>query len=141
MTEFVLDPRLAADTLSVCDLTLCRVLLMNDARWPWLILVPRRPGLREILDLGTADAAMLMEEIRMAGRAIQDEVRPNKLNVGALGNIVAQLHVHVIGRNPGDDAWPGPVWGIGKAQAYPTPERHCERWKVALNRAALSKEG
>lgn len=116
---FVLDPRLDADTLPVGDLALSRVLLMNDARFPWLILVPRRADVSELTDLSSADAAALMEEIRLATRVMLEMARPDKVNVGALGNMVAQLHIHVIGRFRSDPAWPGPVWGHGARISYP----------------------
>ena len=115
---FALHPRLEADTVFIADWPLCRVLLMNDARYPWLILVPRRDGVTEMTDLAVEDRDVLMRE--MSGRA--DIVRrlPGvaKLNIGALGNLVPQLHVHVIGRHPGDPAWPGPVWGHSPAIPY-----------------------
>ena len=114
---FALDPRLVADTLPAGHLPLCEVRLMNDARFPWLILVPRRAGLREIHDLSPADRALLMEEATAAS-AVLAAHGAFKVNVGALGNIVAQLHVHVVGRQNGDAAWPGPVWGSGTRQPY-----------------------
>jgi diadenosine tetraphosphate (Ap4A) HIT family hydrolase len=119
MSDFALDALLAADTMPVGDLALCAVLLMDDARFPWLILVPRRPGISELTDLSEADAAVLMQEIRMAARVVTDLAKPDKLNVGALGNIVQQLHVHVVGRFRSDPAWPGPVWGHGSRTPYP----------------------
>jgi diadenosine tetraphosphate (Ap4A) HIT family hydrolase len=119
MPDFVLDARLAADTLPVGDLALCTVLLMNDARFPWLILAPRRAEVSELTDLSEADAAVLMQEIRLAARVLTELARPDKLNVGALGNLVAQLHVHVVGRFCSDPAWPGPVWGHGARTPYP----------------------
>ena len=115
---FRLDPRLAADTVFVADWELCRVLLMDDARFPWLVLVPRRPGLVEIDDLDDDGFAGLMQEIRRAMQVLRGAVQCDKLNVGALGNIVAQLHVHVVVRRTGDAAWPGPAWGHGPAQRY-----------------------
>lgn len=115
----MLDPRLDADTLPVGDLALSRVLLMNDARFPWLILVPRRAEVSELTDLSGEDAAVLMEEIRLATRVMLEMAKPDKVNVGALGNMVAQLHVHVIGRFRSDPAWPGPVWGHGSRTPYP----------------------
>lgn len=118
-SPFALDPRLAADTVPVGDLGLCSVLLMDDSRFPWLILVPRRDGASELTDLSEADAAMLMGEIRIATRVMLDLARPDKVNVGALGNMVPQLHVHVVGRFVSDPAWPGPVWGAGARQPYP----------------------
>ncbi len=115
---FELDPRLAADAEDVGMLTLCRVLLMRDARYPWLILVPAKPGLVEISDLGPEDRTVLMDEITAAGTALSGLYAPEKINTGALGNIVRQLHVHIVARNTGDPAWPGPVWGHGTAQPY-----------------------
>ena len=120
--SFVLDPRLEADTLAVADWPLCRVRLMNDARYPWLILVPRRAGLVEILDLDPAARALLMDEIVRASEALRILPGVSKINVGALGNIVQQLHIHVIGRRAGDPAWPGPVWGHSPARAYGAEE-------------------
>ena len=118
MTAFALHPRLAADTLPVGDLPLCRLLLMADARFPWLVLVPRRPDLREVTDLPAAERAVLMEEIALASEVLARETGAEKLNTGALGNIVSQLHVHVVARFAGDPAWPGPVWGSGPALPY-----------------------
>ncbi|WP_457104878.1 HIT domain-containing protein [Methylobacterium sp. P5_C11] len=125
MTEsaFTLDPRLAADTVEVGDLSLCRVLLMDDARFPWLILVPRRPDVSEVTDLTETDAATLWQEIRLATGVMQTLSRPDKVNVGALGNVVAQLHVHVVGRFRSDPAWPSPVWGFETRTPYPTHAR------------------
>ncbi|WP_342109057.1 HIT family protein [Methylobacterium sp. SI9] len=125
MTEsaFTLDSRLAADTVEVGDLALCRVLLMDDARFPWLILVPRRPGLSEITDLSEPDASALWQELRIATGVMQALAKPDKVNVGALGNIVTQLHVHVVGRFRSDPAWPGPVWGFGTRSPYPLHAR------------------
>jgi len=116
--SFVLDPRLQASTLAVGDLGLSRLLLMNDARFPWLILVPRRAGLVEIVDLEARDRALLMEEIALVAHWLRQRAGVDKINVGALGNIVAQLHVHVVARRMGDAAWPGPVWGAGTARPY-----------------------
>ena len=115
---FELDARLAADTALVADLSLCRVGLMNDATFPWLILVPRRAGVTEIVDLAPADAALLMDEIRLASRVLRGLTGCDKLNVAALGNMVPQLHVHVIARFRADPAWPGPVWGKVPARGY-----------------------
>lgn len=120
---FALDHRLAADTTPVIDLALSRVLLMEDQRFPWLLLVPRRPDLREIVDLDEADAATLLAEIRLASAALIDLLAPHKLNVAALGNQVAQLHVHVVARATDDAAWPRPVWGVGKPVPYETATR------------------
>jgi diadenosine tetraphosphate (Ap4A) HIT family hydrolase len=115
---FALDDRLGRDALLIGDLTLCRVLLMNDARWPWLILVPRREGLVELTDLDPPDQTQLMDEAGRAARFLKSQARTDKINVGALGNIVRQLHLHVVARVIGDAAWPGPVWGSGTATRY-----------------------
>ena len=118
-SDFSLHPQLAADTIAVGDLGLSSVLLMNDARFPWFILVPRRPGAYELTDLSGEDAAALMSEIRITTRVMLAWARPDKVNVGALGNMVPQLHVHVVGRFRSDPAWPGPVWGHGSRSPYP----------------------
>ena len=121
--EFSLDARLAADTVAVGDLPLSTVLLMDDARFPWLILVPRRGALSELTDLSPEDADVLMGEIRIATGVMLRLSKPDKVNVAALGNVVAQLHVHVVGRFRSDPAWPGPVWGHGTATRYPAHAR------------------
>ena len=118
MAEFSLDPRLAADSLPVAALALSDVRLMRDANYPWLILVPRRAALMEIIDLDASARAQLMQEIAIASEALRSAVACDKLNVAALGNIVAQLHVHVIARRRNDVAWPKPVWGVAPAKAY-----------------------
>ncbi|MEP6939729.1 MAG: HIT domain-containing protein [Rudaea sp.] len=115
---FVLDGSLRTDTLGVGDLPLSRVLLMNDARFPWLILVPREPGMRDLIDLPRMRQHELLDEIERAARALRELYAPFKLNVAALGNVVAQLHVHVIARRVDDAAWPKPVWGVGAAVPY-----------------------
>jgi len=115
---FSLDARLAADTHAVAELPLSRLLLMDDARYGWLILVPRRAGLRELSDLPRADQHRLLEEIELARSALGALGAYDKLNLGALGNIVEQLHVHVIARRRDDAAWPGPVWGHGTRVAH-----------------------
>lgn len=122
MSDFLLHPQLLADTHPVCELDLCTVRLMDDARFPWLILVPRQPFLHDLVDVETDDQAILLDEINRAGRALQRLYRCEKLNVAALGNVVPQLHVHVIARHSDDAAWPRPVWGVGSAHPYP-PER------------------
>jgi diadenosine tetraphosphate (Ap4A) HIT family hydrolase len=115
---FELHERLAADTVEVTRLELCRLLLMGDARWPWLILVPQRAGMTGIHQLAPADRALLIEEVAAASAVLEALCRPDRINVGALGNLVPQLHVHVIARHAGDPAWPGPVWGAGAPRAY-----------------------
>jgi len=119
---FALHPALERDTVPVARLALCRVLLMRDRRFPWLILVPERDGVREIAELAPADRGLLIEEISLASDALKRLVRPDKLNVGALGNLVPQLHVHVVARFTSDAAWPGPVWGSGAAEPYEQEE-------------------
>ena len=117
-TPFVLDPRLAGDTHVVADLELSRLLLFDDLRFPWLILVPRRAGLRELIDLERDAQLRLLDEIDRASRVLHAFAKPDKLNVAALGNVVAQLHVHVIARYVGDAAWPRPVWNVGERTPY-----------------------
>jgi diadenosine tetraphosphate (Ap4A) HIT family hydrolase len=118
MDIFRLDARLEADTTLIADWGFSRVLLMNDARYPWLILVPRRAGLSEIFDLKHAERMVLIEEINRASEKLKAFTGAKKINVAALGNMVPQLHVHVIARKHGDPAWPSPVWGVGEAVAY-----------------------
>jgi diadenosine tetraphosphate (Ap4A) HIT family hydrolase len=115
---FALDPRLANDTIPLGNLALCQVLLMNEQRYPWLILVPQRQNLSDLADLTEADSSTLMMEIRTASSALRAAVNPLKFNVAAIGNRVRQLHIHIIARNEGDAAWPGVVWDKGDAQHY-----------------------
>jgi len=123
MTSFSLDPRIEADTVPVVDLGLSTVRLMNDSNYPWLVLVPRRPGLVELLDLSPVERAVLIEEVAAAGEALRNSAPCHKLNVAALGNMVPQLHVHVIARLRTDAAWPGPVWGVVPAAPWPEGAR------------------
>ena len=118
MTAFALDPRLEADTLEIAAFPLAAVRLMNDRRFPWVILVPARAGAIEIVDLAPADRATLIEEIARVSAVMRELFRPAKLNVAALGNVVPQLHVHVVARFVSDAAWPGPVWGKVPARPY-----------------------
>lgn len=118
-TSYSLDSRLKADTLPIGDLSLSSVFLLNDARFPWFVLVPRVAAASELTDLTDEQAAELMREIRIAIGVMATLAKPDKINVGALGNIVPQLHVHVIGRFRSDPAWPGPVWGHGTRSPYP----------------------
>ncbi|MDB5483709.1 MAG: putative Diadenosine tetraphosphate (Ap4A) hydrolase [Caulobacteraceae bacterium] len=135
--DYALAPALAAGSAPVAGLPLCDVRLQLDARFPWLILIPRVAGARELEDLTPADRARLMDEIVLVGqavRAIGEALgRPvAKLNVGALGNITPQLHVHVVGRRPDDAAWPGPVWGAAGAVDYEPSAR-----RIAIAAARL----
>nr|WP_163501719.1 HIT family protein [Halomonas socia] len=118
MHDLTLDPRLDADTFPITELPLSRVLLMNDARFAWLILVPRRSGASEVSDLDAADQAQLWREAAQLGDALKQALGGDKLNIAALGNVVSQLHVHVIVRHRDDAAWPAPVWGHGEAEPY-----------------------
>lgn len=115
---FRLDERLAADSLSVGVFELCTLRLMNNRLWPWLILIPQIEDVREIHELPPAARALLTEEIARVSQATAQLFAVDKVNVGALGNIVSQLHVHVVGRRRDDPAWPGPVWGAGFAEPY-----------------------
>lgn len=115
---FELDSRLHADTWVLGDFSLCRLLLSRDANYPWLILVPRRAGISEIFELNVADQAQLALETAQLGKALKQLTSADKINIAALGNVVAQLHVHVIARYANDAAWPGPVWGKVPAVAY-----------------------
>ena len=118
MPEFTLHPRLEADTVLITDWSLSRVLLMNDSRYAWLVLVPRRAGICELFELEKPDREILMEEVARAAKILKAISGATKINVGALGNLVPQLHGHVAARNPGDPAWPAPVWGHSPAIRY-----------------------
>jgi len=117
-----LDPQLRRDTAMVGDLTLGRVLVMNDANYPWLLLVPRLAGAVEIIDLDDGQQAQLTDEIAMLSHVLKDVTRCDKLNVAAIGNVVAQLHIHIIARRYNDAAWPRPVWGSAPARPYEAVE-------------------
>jgi diadenosine tetraphosphate (Ap4A) HIT family hydrolase len=123
MKKFVLHSRLEADTAFIGDLALSRALLMDDARFPWIILVPRYAAATEIFDLTEGDRAQLSEEISRCARVLRGCNGVEKINIGALGNLVPQLHVHVVGRHAKDAAWPGPVWGSGARAPYPPEQR------------------
>jgi diadenosine tetraphosphate (Ap4A) HIT family hydrolase len=117
-TQWSLHPQLAQDTVPVGDLALSRVLLANDANFPWAMLVPRRPGLVELIDLEENAQIQLLGEIAATARALKSITECEKLNIAALGNQVPQLHVHVIARRHSDAAWPKPVWGAAAPAAY-----------------------
>ena len=119
---FALHSHLANDTIDVGDLPLCRVLVIKDANYPWLLLVPRRPDVVEIIDLDEVEQAQLMTEINRVSRALKAITRCDKLNIAALGNVVPQLHVHVIARRTSDPAWPRPVWGAVPPLAHDAEE-------------------
>lgn len=115
---FSLDPRLQQDTLAVGDFPLCRLLLMNDAQYPWFILVPRRAAASELFDLDGSDQLALWQETTALAAVLKDSFAADKMNVATLGNMVGQLHMHVIVRTREDAAWPAPVWGKSPAQPY-----------------------
>lgn len=131
-TTFTLDPRLAADSALVTDLTLSQLRLMNDERYPWLILIPRRGGMRELLDLEPLDRQTLYQEIERISAVLLKNPKTEKLNIGALGNVVSQLHIHVIARHSGDAAWPGPVWGQGTPLPYADPDRAVQAVRATM---------
>jgi diadenosine tetraphosphate (Ap4A) HIT family hydrolase len=123
LDKFALNPAFAATSEPLAELRLCHARLQLDARWPWIVLIPRKVGAREIEHLSPQNRQQLMEEIVLAGAAVKAVAaavgRPvDKLNVGQLGNITPQLHVHVLGRRSDDAAWPGPVWGVGEPVPY-----------------------
>lgn len=132
--EFQLDPRLGADSVFIADGPLSQVRLMNDQRYPWLVLVPRVAGISEWLDLDGGQQRLLLAEINQAGALIRAQAGVQKLNIGALGNIVRQLHIHLVGRHEGDAAWPGPVWGVGSAVRFEEPAlaQEVARWRARL---------
>ena len=117
-----LHPQLKQDTIDIGDLPLSKVLVIKDANYPWLMLVPRRPDKVEIIDLDEVEQAQLMTEINRVGRALKDITKCDKLNIAALGNVVPQLHVHVIARRSSDVAWPRPVWGVAPALEHDPEE-------------------
>ena len=131
--DFTLDPQLAADTHQVAALALCELRLMDDTRFAWLVLVPRRAGMVEVSDLAEAEQQQLWREANQAAAALRAVAPCDKLNLGALGNIVRQLHLHVVARTQGDAAWPGPAWGSGAAVPY-APDALAARL-AALRRA------
>ncbi len=136
MSDFTLHLQLANDTHTVMRLDLCHVLLMNDSTYPWLILVPNLPDLREMHDLTPRDQAQLMAEITLVSRCLERLVNADKMNVAALGNMVPQLHVHVIARFDKDPAWPGPVWG--KVPAVPYTQSAAEDFAASIKAALLT---
>lgn len=130
---FTLDAQLEADSRHVIWLGLCELRVMDDARWPWLVLVPQRPGVEELHELTPLDQAMLTFEVNLAAQTLKTVTGCSKINSGALGNIVRQLHVHVVARSENDPAWPGPVWGHGPREPYAAAELH--RFADALKTA------
>lgn len=123
---FILHPQLTKDTMVIGDWALCRLLRMNDRTYPWLILVPKRAGIREIIDLAEDDQQQLMREIAKASHALRQIHTPDKINVAALGNVVPQLHVHVIARFTSDPAWPRPIWGVHPTEPFADADAKAE---------------
>lgn len=130
MPGFMLDPRLAADSVLVADGPLSQLRLMDDSRFPWLLLVPRVTGAVEWVDLDGAAQRLLLAEINQAAGLLRAVAPVHKLNIGALGNVVRQLHVHIVGRQAGDAAWPGPVWGAGAREPYIAERREALLWSL-----------
>ncbi|WP_421780846.1 HIT domain-containing protein [Kiloniella litopenaei] len=139
---FALHERLEADTLFIKDLTHSRVLLMNDSQYPWLILVPRYSNLRDLHDLSKVQLAEVMEEVRLVSDILVEEFKAFKINVAALGNMVPQLHIHVIARYEDDPAWPGPVWGVHPAKAYDSNKAKALKviLETAIERGSIKPE-
>jgi diadenosine tetraphosphate (Ap4A) HIT family hydrolase len=129
---FVLDSRLEQDTLNLGDFPLCRLLLMNDANYPWFILVPRREEVSELFQLDPADQQALWREVTALAETLKDTFGADKMNVATLGNMVNQLHMHVIARRRGDVAWPAPVWGHHPASPYSDAQVDAIRQKLKL---------
>ena len=118
MRAFELDPRLERDSRSVARLGLCDMRLMNDSRWPWLILVPQRGGLVEFHDLTPLDQTLLTFETGLVSKALKQTTGADKINIAAIGNVVAMFHLHIVARSAGDPNWPRPIWGYGEAVPY-----------------------
>nr|WP_246453963.1 HIT family protein [Rhizobium soli] len=118
-----MDGRIARDSDLIATLDLCQLRIQNDSRWPWLVMVPQRADMTEIFELSEADHALLSAEVNHVAAALKEITCATKINVGALGNIVRQLHVHVIARFEGDANWPGPIWGYGSAEPYDSEKR------------------
>ena len=133
MADWTLHPKLLHDTAHLGDLPLSRVLVMNDASYPWLILVPRKPEVTEVIDLDEREQTKLMGEVTQVARALRELTACHKLNIAALGNVVPQLHVHIIARFRHDAAWPNPVWGVAPAKAYEREE--LDRFAATLRAA------
>lgn len=119
---FVLDKQIERDSVFVQDLKLCTVRLSKNAAFPWLVLIPKRPNMAEILDLNEEDRQVLYSEIEHCARALQKLFKPTKLNIANIGNVVSQLHIHVIARFKTDPAWPNPVWNSGVMKEYSEAE-------------------
>lgn len=141
MQSFELDPQIAKDSAPVADLPLSTVRLMRDKNYPWLLLVPKRAGAVELTDLTAEDRIRLMEEIALASDALRAVAPCDKLNVAAIGNMVSQLHVHVVARRKGDAAWPKPVWGQAPAVPYEPEKERALITALAERLAASGRTG
>lgn len=124
MSTFELDARLARDTELVASLGLCQLRIIKDSRWPWFMLVPQRNRISEVFELTPLDQTLLTFETNMVAAALKKTTAAEKINVAAIGNIVRQLHVHIVARFDGDPNWPGPIWGFGQAEAYEDATKH-----------------
>jgi diadenosine tetraphosphate (Ap4A) HIT family hydrolase len=129
VSDFELDNRLATDSVLIADGPLSQIRLMNDDRFPWIVLIPRVAGASEWIDLDGGQQRLLLAEINQISQHLKQKPGVTKLNIGALGNIVNQLHIHLVGRHAGDAAWPGPVWGSGQAQRF-DPDVLAERVEI-----------
>jgi diadenosine tetraphosphate (Ap4A) HIT family hydrolase len=133
---FTLHPQLTADTLPIGELSICRLLLMNNKQFPWLILVPKRVGLREVFDLSPEDYSLVMQEVRSIAEPFAHHTKADKINIAMLGNRVPQLHIHIIARFTSDAAWPNPVWNSG-AETHPysfaEAEEKLNHFRTAFN--------
>ena len=136
MSEFELDARLARDTELVASLGLCQLRMMKDSRWPWFMLVPQRNGVSEVFELTPLDQAILTFETNTVAAALKKATGAEKTNVAAIGNIVRQLHVHIVARSEGDPNWPGPIWGFGQAEAYDDAARQILSDRLTENLAS-----
>ena len=138
MATFELDPRLEADTLPLADLPLCRALLMNDARYPWVVLVPRVASVSEVFELSQAEQAQLWQEATQLGAAMKEAFQGDKLNIATLGNVVSQLHIHLVVRYNDDASWPAPVWGNGTPEPYELAQQGERREQLLAHIEGLS---
>ncbi|MCO7228955.1 HIT family protein [Halomonas sp. CnH100-B] len=138
MATFELDPRLEADTLPLADLPLCRALLMNDARYPWVVLVPRVASVSEVFELSQEEQAQLWQEATQLGAAMKEGFQGDKLNIATLGNVVSQLHIHLVVRYTDDASWPAPVWGNGTPKPYELAQQGERREQLLAHIEGLS---
>lgn len=136
--SFILDARLEQDSLHLADLPLCQLRLSHDARYPWLLLVPRLAKVSEVFDLSAEQQAQLWQEVSSVSALWQRVTAADKINIATLGNVVAQLHVHVVARFQTDAAWPAPIWGRGEAEVYPAEAR--QALIALLKQEVLKKE-